>query len=377
MSPRAAFEAFGAEDYFHKKITELMLADIKVKAAKKPLKILVLGGTAFLGPACVELARARGHELTLFNRGKTNAHLYPDLEQIHGDRKEGHEALAGRKWDAVLDTSAYIPRVVDGATQVLRDNVDHYCLISTISVYATHANHHMNEDAEVGTLEDPTVEEVTGETYGPLKALCEQAAERAMPGRVSTIRPGLIVGPMDRTDRFTYWPVRVSRGGEVLAPNRPDQGTQFIDVRDLAAFVVKSIEEKISGVFNATSKDGQFHMGQLLETCKKVSGSDASFTWVDEKFLEEQEVKGWSEMPCWVPTVGDFAGIMDVDVSRALAKGMKIRSLDKTVKGTLDWWASKPESTEEIRTQLRAGIDPEKEAKVLAAWHARSEANAG
>jgi 2'-hydroxyisoflavone reductase len=377
MVPPAALRAFASEGDAHEQLTELMLRDVKISKARKPMKILVLGGTAFLGPACVEIARARGHELTLFNRGHTNPHLYPDLEQIHGDRKDGHEQLAGRKWDAVLDTSAYIPRVVEDATRVLGDNVDHYCLISTISVYASHAKSGMDETAEVGTLEDPTVEEVTGETYGPLKALCEEAAEKGMPGRVATIRPGLIVGPLDRSDRFTYWPVRVSRGGEVLAPNRPDQDTQFIDVRDLAAFAVRSMEERVSGVYNATSKAGQFHIGQLLETCKKSSGSDARFTWVDEDFLEEQEVEGWSELPCWVPTTGEYAGIMEVDVGRALKKGLKIRPLEQTVSATLDWWSSQPEAEGEKRTELRAGIAPEKEAKVLAAWHAKVDAGEG
>jgi nucleoside-diphosphate-sugar epimerase len=377
LSPQAAFRAFGAEEDFNRKITELMLKDMKVNEAKRSLKVLVLGGTAFLGPACVEIARARGHEVTLFNRGKTNAHLYADLEQIHGDRKEGHEGLASRRWDVVLDTSGYIPRVVDDAANTLRENVEHYCFISSVSVYADQGKHGLNEDDPVGVIEDPTVEEITGDTYGPLKALCEQAAEASMPGRVTNIRPGLIVGPMDRTDRFTYWPVRVSRGGEVLAPNRPGNPTQIIDVRDLGAFVVKSMEQRIAGVFNATSKAGQYTMGRLLETSKKVSASDASFTWCDTAFLEEHEVEAWSEMTCWVPEEGEFAGLGDVDVRRALERGMTIRPLAQTVASTLDWWNTQPESTEGPRTELRAGLDPEKEAEVLAAWHTRKKDDQG
>lgn len=354
-------------------ITELMLRNLdmaKEEAATK-LRVLVLGGTAFLGPACVELLRARGHEVTLFNRGRTNSHLYPDLVQIHGDRREGHDALADGDWDVVLDTSAYYPRVVNGAMDVLADKVDHYVLISTVSVYERFDERGIDEDFPVATIEDESTEEVTGETYGALKALCEQAAEARMPGKVSVIRPGLIVGPMDRTDRFTYWPVRVERGGEVLAPNAPDQGIQVVDVRDLAAFVVKSMEEKIFGVYNATSDAGLFSIGQLLDTSQRVSGSDASFTWVSPEFLEEQEVAAWSEMPVWMPPTGEYAGFDAIDVSRAMAQGLAFRPMEQTVKATLDWWHSMPESTEGPRTDLRAGIAPDKEASVLEAWHAR------
>ena len=354
-------------------IRELMLRNSPMATAKAatPMKILVLGGTAFLGPACVELMLARGHEVTLFNRGRTNAHLFPQLAKIEGDRREGHDALAGGDWDAVLDTSAYYPRVVDSAMDVLADMVDHYVLISTISVYSAFDRKGIDEDFPVATIEDETTEEVTGETYGALKALCEQAAEARMPGRVSTIRPGLIVGPMDRTDRFTYWPVRVSRGGEVLAPGAPSQGIQVIDVRDLAAFVVRSMEERIAGVFNATSPPDMFTMGGLLQDCRDVACSDATFTWASPEFLEEQSVAPWSEMPVWMPPGGEYAGFDSVDVGRALAAGMAIRPLEQTIRATLDWWESMPESTDGPRTELRAGIDPEKEQQVLEAWHAR------
>jgi len=354
-------------------ITELMLRHQPMAAekAEEPMKILVLGGTAFLGPACVELLRARGHEVTLFNRGRTNAHLYPDLEQIHGDRRDGHEALAGRKWDVVLDTSAYYPRVVNGAMDVLAGNVDHYVLISTVSVYSRFDERGIDEDFPVGTIEDETTEDITGESYGPLKALCERAAYDRMPGRVTVVRPGLIVGPMDRTDRFTYWPVRVERGGELLAPNSPDQGIQVVDVRDLAAFITKCSEEKVAGTYNATSDPERFTIGDLLDTSKQISGSDATFTWVSPEFLEEQEVAAWSEMPVWMPPTGEYAGFDAIDVSRAVAKGLTFRPLAKTVEATLDWWHSMPESTDGPRAELRAGIAAEKEATVLAAWKAR------
>lgn len=354
-------------------ITELMLRNqpMATEKATDSKKILVLGGTAFLGPACVELMRARGHEVTLFNRGRTNSHLYPDLEQIHGDRGEGHDALADGDWDVVLDTSAYYPRVVNGAMDVLADKVDHYILISTVSVYERFDERGIDEDFPVGTIEDETTEEITGESYGPLKALCEKAANERMPGHVSVIRPGLIVGPMDRTDRFTYWPVRIERGGEVLAPNEPSQGIQVVDVRDLAAFVVTCAEQRIAGTYNATSDAGRFSIGGLLDVSKSVSRSDARITWVTPDFLEAQEVAPWSEMPVWMPPTGEYAGFDAIDVSRAMAKGLSFRPLEKTVESTLDWWHSMPESTEGPRTELRAGIAPEKEAQVLAAWNAR------
>lgn len=356
-------------------LRELLLRDLPMAKQKagKPLEVLVLGGTAFLGPACVELLLARGHKVTLFNRGRTNTHLFPTLERLEGDRRENHDALRGRKWDVVLDTSAYFPRAVNDAMDALAGNVGHYVLISTVSVYAAFDQPGMDEDAAVATIEDETLEEVTGESYGALKALCEQAAEAKMPGRVTNIRPGLIVGPLDRTDRFTYWPVRVSRGGEVLAPNAPEQTIQVVDVRDLAAFTVTCMEERVAGVYNATSKPSLFSIGELLETSKKVSGSDARFTWVSAEFLAEHEVAPWSEMPVWMPAEGDYAGFDQIDVSRAMAKGLTFRPLSDTVRDTLDWWKTMPELEEGPRTELRAGIAPEKEERVLAAWHAREQ----
>ena len=354
-------------------ITELMLRDtaLATTRAARSMRVLVLGGTGFLGPATVEILRARGHEVTLFNRGRTNAHLYPELEKITGDRSEGHDALAGRTWDVVLDTSAYFPRVVHGAMDVLAGSVEHYLLISTISVYASFATPGIDETAPVATIEDESTEEVTGATYGALKALCEQAAEERMPGRTCVLRPGLIVGPMDRTDRFTYWPVRVSRGGEVLAPNAPTQNVQFVDVRDLAAFVVTCLEDRVIGTYNATSPTEAFTIGDVLDTSRTVTGSDARFTWVTPEFLEEHGVAPWSEMPVWLPPTGEYAGSDAIDVSRATAKGFAVRPLEQTVRATLDWWRTQPEVEEERRTDLRAGLSAEKERAVLEAWHAR------
>lgn len=341
--------------------------------AERSLKILVMGGTAFIGPAFTEMALARGHEITFFNRGRTNPHLFPGVEKIEGDRTvpEDVEQLRGRNWDVVLDNSCYVPRVIDLVTDIVKDSVEQYVVISTVSVYAGYEDQGMTEDAPLATLEDPSTEEVTGETYGGLKVLCEQAARRALPDRTTVIRPGLIVGPLDRSDRFTYWPVRVSRGGEVLAPGEPTQAIQFIDVRDLMSFTLKCIEERRFGTFHCTSQAGLNTTGKLLEQCRAVTGSDAGFTWVPAEFLEEHEVQAWSDMPCWLPAEGEYAGFGTIDVSRAVAAGLKFRPLEATIADTLEWWKIQPESADGPRTELRSGLAPEKEAAVLEAWHAR------
>ena len=257
--------------------------------AMAPLKVLVIGGTGFLGPHTVRRLQERGHTVTLFNRGRTNPGLFPDVEKLRGDRKTDLKALDGRKWDAVLDPSAYIPADVTRSATLLAPNVGHYLLISTISVYKALNTPGMDETAPLATLKDPTVEQVTGETYGGLKVLCEQAAEKAMPGKTTVIRPGLIVGPGDTTDRFTYWPVRVAKGGEVLAPNSPNDFVQCIDVRDLANFIVSCLENRSTGIYNADGPQAGLTIGRLLETSKQVSKSDATFVWVPTAFLEAAE----------------------------------------------------------------------------------------
>jgi 2'-hydroxyisoflavone reductase len=337
--------------------------------AERRLKILILGGTAFLGPAIVNDALARGHEITLFNRGRTNPHLYPDLEKIVGDRKVSHDALKSRQWDVVIDTSGYYPRVVREAAAALAGNVGQYIFISTISVYGDFSIKGLNEKSAVAQLADETTEEVTGETYGGLKALCEQAAEKAMPGRACNIRPGLIVGPMDRSDRFTYWPVRIARGGEVLVPDRPETVTQVIDVRDLAEYVVRCAERQTNGVFNCTSPSGELTMGEIFTACKDVSGSDATFTYAAGDWLEEQGVHSWSDMPVWSPLEGAEAGHPFIDVTRALNTGLVFRPIAETVRDTLDWWATVPQERKDA--PMRSGLTAEREAEVLALWHGR------
>jgi len=249
---------------------------------------------------------------------------------------------------------------------LLKDEAGLYCFISSVSVYERFDVEDIDESFAVGTIEDETLEEITETSYGPLKALCEQAVEAAFPGRSLIIRPGLIVGEMDRSDRFTYWPVRVSKGGEVLAPNSPRDGIQIIDVNDLGEWIVYCLEQDITGVYNAISPPSFLDMGGLLDTCRAVSGSDAEFVWVDTGFLEANEVQGWMEMTCWMPPVGEYAGFNEINVDAALAHGLSIRPISETVRDTLDWWRTLPA---ERRETLRAGLAADKEQLVLAAWH--------
>lgn len=325
------------------------------------MRLLVIGGTRFLGLHTVRAALAHGHTVTLFNRGQSNPGVFPELEKLTGDRDGGLDVLKGRSWDAVLDTCGYVPRVVRASAELLADVVEHYTFISSLSVYTDWTKAGIDESAELDTIEDETVEEITGETYGPLKVLCEQAIEAVMPGRALSIRAGLIVGPNDVSDRFTYWPARVAKGGEVLAPEEPNYRVQFIDVRDLGEWIVKMIERRKAGAYNATGPDYLLTLGEVLETCKAVSGSDATFTWVDKDFLIDYEVQPWMELPLWIPDA-----VQAVDCSKALTDGLVFRPLDETVQDTLAWDKSRPPDVER-----RAGLAPEKEAQVLEAWRNR------
>ena len=328
------------------------------------MQLLVLGGTVFLGRHIVEVALAYNDEVTLFNRGQQNANLYPDLEKLRGDRDGGLDVLKGRTWDAVVDTSGYVPRLVGDSARLLADAVGQYTFISSISVYKDFRATRIREDAAVGTVDDDTMETVTGETYGPLKALCEQAAERAMPGRVLCVRPGLIVGPYDPTDRFTYWPVRVARGGEVLAPPTPAAPVQFVDVRDLAQWVRQMAAQQKTGVYNATGPVERLTFGQFLEACTRTAKSDATFTWASAAFLAEQEVTPWMHLPLWVPE--EKRGMLQADIAKATADGLTCRPLSETIYDTLTWAHSRPDDYE-----WRAGLSPEREAEVLMAWRHR------
>lgn len=337
-------------------------------------RILILGGTAFLGPQLVEAARARGHTVTLFNRGKTRPQLFPDVEKLQGDRDpnkgEGLKALEGRTWDAVIDTSGYVPRLVRASARLLAPHVGQYVFISSISVYKDMSRPGLDETAPVATTSEPDNETIGGENYGALKALCEQEAEAAFPGRTTNIRPGLIVGPEDPTQRFTYWPERVARGGEVLAPGDGSDPVQFIDVRDLAEWTLLALDNRDVGVFNATGPTRPLTVREMLEACKQASQSDATFTWADATFLEQHKVSGWSDLPVWVPSTGDSAGMGRVSNARALARGLKFRPVVDTARDTLTWFQALTAAQQE-QLRKRGGLSPEREREVLAAWHQR------
>jgi len=339
-------------------------------------KILILGGTRFLGVALVEAALAKGWELTLFNRGKSNPGLFKDkpLEEIHGDRNVAADVqkLAGRKWDAVIDTSGYFPRQVRAAAGVLAGNVGQYVFISSISVYASPMKAGMDETSAVARLAPGTdvdaINDIGEGNYGALKLLCEEAAEKAMPGKALNIRPGYIVGTRDGSDRFTYWPVRVRKGGEVLVPGKPSDPLQFIDVRDLGDWTIRMVEAGKNGVYNATGPKEPLTFGPMLAACREAAGSNATFTWVDAKTLEELKIAPWSDMPCWIPPTGETAGSRRVNNGKAVGEGLAFRPLVETARDTLAWWKTLPE---ERRGKPKAGLSPEREAAALAAVRER------
>ena len=323
------------------------------------MKFLVLGGTMFLGRHFVDTALAGGHEVTTFTRGKTNPDLHPGAEKLTGDRDGGLEPLEGKSWDAVVDTSGYVPRVVSDSAKLLKETVGRYLFVSTISVYSDFSRP-VSEDSPVGTLEDKTVEKIDEETYGPLKVLCENAVIDLYGDRATVVRPGLIVGPHDPTDRFTYWPVRVARGGKVLAPEPKNGEIQYIDARDLAEWMLHLLEKQTPGVFNATGLEPPATMEMLLQDSKDASGSDAEFVWVEEAFLVKNEVGPWMELPLWLPSSLEMGGIMGANISRAIDAGLKFRPILETVADTLAWF-----ETLGLDYQLKTGLAAEKEQKLL------------
>lgn len=322
------------------------------------MRLLVLGGTIFLGRHLVEAALRAGHEVTLFNRGKHNPGLFSHVETIFGDRDGGLEALAGRKWDAAIDTCGYVPRLVRDSATLLSRAVEHYTFVSTVSVYADFRRWGQDEQSSLGRLSDPTTEEVTSETYGPLKALCEQAVLDAMPRRSLVVRPGLIVGPHDPSDRFTYWAVRAAAGGRILAPEPRDNPVQLIDARDLADWMLRMCEQCTAGVFNATGPDRPLRFDEMLNTCMATTGSDASIVWAPEPFLNRHGI----EFPMWVPpSMNEWAGIDAIDSSRAIQAGLRFRPLADTVRDTVEWASLRPDSY-----QWRSGPGRDQEAAALA-----------
>jgi 2'-hydroxyisoflavone reductase len=336
------------------------------------MKLLILGGTKFLGRHLTEAALARGDEVTHFNRGRSNTDIFPEVEKLRGERDGGLEALRGRRWDAVVDTSGYVPRIVRASAELLADAVDVYIFVSSMSVYADYSQPN-DEDSPTGKLEDETVEEVNGATYGPLKALCERAAERAMQGRALSVRAGLIVGPFDTTVRFSYWTARVARGGEVLAPTPPERALQFIDARDLAEWMLRMADERRAGVYNACGPDYRLTMQSFLEECREVSGSDARFNWASEEFLLEKGVEPWGELPLWLPETDEkYRHFMNANCERAFAAGLKFRVLSETIRDTLAWQDAGAPAAPKDGVQLsNQTLTPEREREILKSWHDR------
>src|SRR5438445_646657 len=337
----------------------------------KSLRILILGGTGLTGPYQVRYALSRGHKVTTFNRGKTHPGELPnEVEQLVGDRNGKLDALKGKRWDVAIDNPTTLPAWVRDAAQVLKGNVERYVFVSTISVYAD-TSKGVDETAPLAKYDgsDPFKETLEAmkasgyKTYGPLKALSEQETQKWFPDKSLIIRPGLIVGPRDETDRFTYWPVRIDRGGEVLAPGNPSDPVQFIDGRDLAEWTIRIAENRETGIYNATGPAKKLGIGGMLDGIKSALNSNATFTWGEAEFLKQQKVEAWSGMPVWA---GDELGMSRTNVSRALAKGLTFRPLGDTARDTLAWFkAQKPER----QAKLRAGLTPERETEVLAALH--------
>jgi len=331
------------------------------------MKILILGGTKFLGRHLVEAVLARSHKVTLFNRGKTNPDLYPTVENICGDRDGNLEVLKGRHWDAAIDTSGYVPAQVRASAGLLANTIGHYTFVSSISVYRDFSQAGLDENASLAIL-PPGANDAgnNGQHYGANKALCERTAEHAMPGRVLIVRPGIIVGPHDPTNRFSHWVQRTARGGDILCPAPPEVPLQIIDARDLASWTIRMTEARQVGCFNAAGPASALTFQQMLEQCKKASGSDARFVWADEAFLLDHRINPSTDMPLWIPkTETDYSGFFAVDCQRALKAGLAFRPLAETAKDILALATNSQDGMAET------GLSRERETKILQDWNAR------
>lgn len=338
------------------------------------MKLLILGGTMFLGRHLVDAGLAQGHEITLFNRGVNNANAYPEVEKLRGDRSEDLSTLQGRSWDAVIDTCGYLPSQVRASAELLADSVQHYTYISSLSVYPKFSPAGVDETTPVPELAkdqaaalskiktlNPALSEKLRALYGPLKVLCERAAEEAMPGRVLIIRPGLIVGPWDYHESFTTWVRRIDKGGEVLAPGRPNRPVQLIDARDLAEWIIRMVEARQVSDYNATGPDYGLTLQQLLKECVVSCGSDAKLVWVDDQFLLDASATR-TELPIWHPDPRTY-GLASVNCGKALASGLSFRPLGETISDTLAWDNGRP-----ANQKRPLGIRPDRESQLLQAW---------
>lgn len=331
------------------------------------LNLLMLGGTRFVGRTIVKAALARGHEVTLFNRGN-QPDVFPELEHLAGDRDGKLGALKGRTWDAVVDTSGYVPRIVSQSLEALGDQVGHYTFISTLDVYESPDTVGIDESHPVKPLQDETIEDIQA-AYGEMKARCEQLVNGSFPDRSLIVRCGLVAGPGDLSDRFTYWPSRIAAGGEVLAPGNPEAPIQFIDVRDLAEWTIRMIEAQETGTYNATGPASPASVGHVLQTCADTLGQDTRLTWVSDEFLLQHEIGSWIELPLWLPEEKKAQGLMRLKVDRALGTGLTYRPLADTIRDTYEWdqarggWQAEPR---------KAGLSADKEQSLLNLWNSRN-----
>ncbi|HVE56278.1 MAG TPA: NAD-dependent epimerase/dehydratase family protein [Pyrinomonadaceae bacterium] len=343
------------------------------------MKVLIIGGTKFLGRHLIDAALQNGHEVTLFNRGtKYSDEAIERVEQIHGDRNSDLENLGDRRFDAVIDTSGYLPQTVKISAEFLKEKTGQYVFISSASVYPETPAPDYDETTRTAKLDDEQLKQVAaidpkgelngktlGEHYGALKKLCEEEIERVMPGRVLNVRAGMIVGAFDWTDRFTYWVMRVAKGGTILAPGTPENFVQMIDARDLSEWIIKMIEGGENGIFNVTGKPFEMNFGQMLGAIRTATEAEAEFTWADEKFLTENNVQPWSEMPFYLPeSFAEARGFLAMNIDKALEKGLKFRDFSETVRTVLNWRKT-------IKDELKAGISADREAELLEKWHAR------
>jgi 2'-hydroxyisoflavone reductase len=348
-----------------------------VTKAAKPLRILILGGTGFTGPYQIRYALARGHKITTFNRGRRPKEWPGEVEELHGDRNTGDlKAIEGREWDVCIDNPTTLPFWVRDVGQRLQGKVGQYVFISTISVYASEEKTNADESAPTAEYKGAdamkeTMEAVRAsnfELYGPLKAFSEREAEKWFPKITTVIRPGLIVGPGDDSDRWTHWPVRIDKGGDVLCPGDGSDPVQVIDARDLAEWTIRMVEARTFGTFNATGPAFPMTMGDMLCGVRMATSAGAKLVWVPASFLEEQKVTPWGDMPAWVPGTGETAGFGSRDIRKAIAAGLTFRPIAQTAIDTLAWWKGLPP---ERTAKPRAGIAPEREKEVLAAWKAK------
>jgi 2'-hydroxyisoflavone reductase len=408
---RRTFLALSARAFGAAALAPSSLLAGKQNRNARPLRILILGGTGFLGPACTESALARGHSVTHFNSGRTEearkdggrpSVVPAGVLQLYGNRDpnktaddrrtegkavaqkdpnspKGLSQLEGKQWDAVIDTSAYFPRMVKASAELLAPSVGQYLFISSISVYRDTKVPHADETAPILTLEDPKTEDMGKDyvNYGGGKAMCEQAAEAAMPGRVTNVRPGYMVGPRDTSGRFLYWPVRASLGGAMAVPGMPSDPIQLIDVRDVADWLIYCAESKVVGVYNVTGPRKELSMRSMVKEVRKGVASRCSFAWVDTQFLESSGI-GLGPFPLYAPPVGDTAGFHRCSIARALAQGLSVRPLSVTARDTLEWYRGLPSDLQKrVAPQLaekageRSWLDQERE--LLEKWRAREQ----